>query len=560
MSTNLDVAVISTWKAELVKDIVPGFFDLSASNLLNFNNTLYFESDQTQSYDYAFYSAKEQLWKSDGTEPGTILIKDLGLFYNQAVSSEVNNNTLYFEVIVQDPNTNLSSIQLWKTDGTNTGIQLIKDLGSSLTINRFIPLDNTLYFTTGNYWNDSQLWKTDGTQTGTILVKDFGNTISNITEVNNSLYLDVSQYDSITATSTAQLWKTDSTGTGVELIKDFGNLTFGTTYEDKKISVNDSLYFEIGQSYNYYLSSPPLSQLWKSDGTNTGTAIVKDFGSSKDINDFWGNLNNSFYFSVFSPNTEDYYDTTYELWKSDGTDGGTTLVQDFGKSSLDYLTTINNTLYFTVDNVDSLTNITNHELWKVDSNGNISLVKDLGEFSIQGWETLDNTLYLQASKTDSDTYTQTAQLWKTDGTDMGTILVKEFPKSNWVWSYNSLGLEAINNSLYFPLTDPNYGTELWMSDGTETGTMMVADINPGQASSNPSLPVDVNGILYLTADNGIHGNELWKLTSTQNTLSRSELQNLAMNHLKSMSELISSAYPAPTFSNILETPSNFEFI
>lgn len=99
-----------------------------------------------------------------------------------------------------------------------------------------------------------------------------------------------------------------------------------------------------------------------------------------------------------------------------------------------------------------------------------------------------------------------------------------------------------------------------MSDGTETGTMMVADINPGKASSNPSIPVDVNGILYLTADDGIHGNELWKLTSTQNTLSRSELQNLAMNHLKSMSELISSAYPAPTFSNILETPSNFEFI
>jgi ELWxxDGT repeat protein len=562
MSTNLDVAVISPWKAELVKDIVPGFFDLSASNLINFNNTLYFESDQTQSYYSSYYAAKEQLWKTDGTEAGTTLIKDLGLFENQAFSSEVNNDILYFEVLVQDPNTNFSSLQLWKTDGTDTGTQLIKDWGSSLTINSFIPLDNSLYFTTGNYWNDTQLWKTDGTEAGTILVKDFGNDISDITEVNNSLYLDVSQYDSMTGTSTAQLWKTDSTGTEVELIKDFGNLTFGTAYEDSKISVNDSLYFEITQSYNYYSPTPPLSQLWKSDGTNTGTTIVKDFGSSKDINNFWDDLNNTFYFSVSIPNTEDYYNTTYELWKSDGTDGGTTLVQDFGKSSLDYLTTVNNTLYFTVNSIDSLTNINNRELWKVDSNGNISLVKNLGNFSIQDWEVIDNTLYFQALKTDSDTYTSTAQLWKTDGTDIGTILVKEFPNSNWVSSYNSAGLEVINNTLYFPLSDLNYGTELWMSNGTETGTMMVADINPGKASSNASIPVDVNGILYLTADDGIHGNELWKLTPTgSNPISqeglRSNAKALAMSHLNSMSELISTAYPAPTFSNLLETPSNF---
>ena len=562
MSTNLDVAVISPWKAELVKDIVPGFFDLSASNLINFNNTLYFESDQTQSYYSSYYAAKEQLWKTDGTEAGTTLIKDLGLFENQAFSSEVNNDILYFEVLVQDPNTNFSSLQLWKTDGTGTGTQLIKDWGSSLTINSFIPVDNSLYFTTGNYWNDTQLWKTDGTEAGTILVKDFGNDISDITEVNNSLYLDVSQYDSMTGTSTAQLWKTDSTGTEVELIKDFGNLTFGTAYEDSKISVNDSLYFEITQSYNYYSPTPPLSQLWKSDGTNTGTTIVKDFGSSKDINNFWDDLNNTFYFSVSIPNTENYSNTTYELWKSDGTDGGTTLVQDFGKSSLDYLTTVNNTLYFTVNSIDSLTNINNRELWKVDSNGNISLVKNLGNFSIQDWEVIDNTLYFQALKTDSDTYTSTAQLWKTDGTDIGTILVKEFPNSNWVSSYNSAGLEVINNTLYFPLSDLNYGTELWMSNGTETGTMMVADINPGKASSNASIPVDVNGILYLTADDGIHGNELWKLTPTgSNPISqeglRSNAKALAMSHLNSMSELISTAYPAPTFSNLLETPSNF---
>jgi ELWxxDGT repeat protein len=75
--------------------------------------------------------------------------------------------------------------------------------------------------------------------------------------------------------------------------------------------------------------------------------------------------------------------------------------------------------------------------------------------------------------------------------------------------------------------------------------MMVADINPGKGSSNPSIPVDVNGTLYLLADDGIHGNELWKLTSTQ---LGSDVRSLAMSNLKLMSEVISN-YQLPTFSN-----------
>ncbi|CAD5978142.1 hypothetical protein PCC9214_04352 [Planktothrix tepida] len=104
-----------------------------------------------------------------------------------------------------------------------------------------------------------------------------------------------------------------------------------------------------------------------------------------------------------------------------------------------------------------------------------------------------------------------------------------------------------------------------MSNGTETGTIMVADINPGKRSSNPSLPFDVNGTLYLAANDGIHGKELWKLTPTgSNSISQEGLRNnakaLAMSHLKSMSELISSAYPVTTFSNVFETPSNLGLI
>ena len=45
-------------------------------------------------------------------------------------------------------------------------------------------------------------------------------------------------------------------------------------------------------------------------------------------------------------------------------------------------------------------------------------------------------------------------------------------------------------------------------------TIMLKNINPLGASSNPENLVDVNGVLYFTATDGINGKELWKSDGT----------------------------------------------
>jgi len=50
---------------------------------------------------------------------------------------------------------------------------------------------------------------------------------------------------------------------------------------------------------------------------------------------------------------------------------------------------------------------------------------------------------------------------------------------------------------------------LWSSDGTPNGTVLVKDINPGSAASNPALLTLAAGHLFFTADDGVHGTELW---------------------------------------------------
>src|SRR5262249_13178805 len=62
-------------------------------------------------------------------------------------------------------------------------------------------------------------------------------------------------------------------------------------------------------------------------------------------------------------------------------------------------------------------------------------------------------------------------------------------------SSNPSGLVAIGSTAYFTADDGVHGLELWKSDGTAAGTMLVKDIYPGSSSSNAWLFTNVNGAL-----------------------------------------------------------------
>lgn len=97
------------------------------------------------------------------------------------------------------------------------------------------------------------------------------------------------------------------------------------------------------------------------------------------------------------------------------------------------------------------------------------------------------------------------ELWSTDGTNTA-IVADVIPGEA---SSNPGALRSGLGQLLFNARDVDHGTELWTTDGTAAGTKMLIDINPGPNSSEPATGVLHNNRWIFAADNGTNGRELW---------------------------------------------------
>jgi ELWxxDGT repeat protein len=83
-----------------------------------------------------------------------------------------------------------------------------------------------------------------------------------------------------------------------------------------------------------------------------------------------------------------------------------------------------------------------------------------------------------------------------------------------------LALTAVGGTLFFTADDGSHGRELWKSSGgplAPGGTEMVADVNSASGVggiSDPLLITNSNGTVFFSANDGVHGVELWKSNGT----------------------------------------------
>src|SRR5262249_45599516 len=185
----------------------------------------------------------------------------------------------------------------------------------------------TLFFAAFDSVNGTELWKSDGTAAGTVLVKDInpgrsGSSPGNLTAVGGTLF-----FSAVTPETGNELWKSDGTAAGTVLVKDINPGTGSGLDARANLTV-------VGETLFFAATEPATGrELWKSDGTAAGTVLVQDInpGSASSIGTVGGAnfaaVGGTLFFVAASP------DIGTELWKSDGTAAGTTLVKDINPGS-----------------------------------------------------------------------------------------------------------------------------------------------------------------------------------------------------------------------------------
>ncbi|MEJ7610133.1 MAG: hypothetical protein WKF88_03025 [Ferruginibacter sp.] len=328
-----------------------------------------------------------QLWRSDGTAAGTLLLKTFdasqaavstGVFPSNPQSNinySISGNTMFFNGFdVTNGN------ELWKSDGTAAGTQLVKDIRTGTATSNaraFCKVGNTVCFS-ANDGTGQHLWKTDGTSAGTSIVKII-NPAGGV-GFECGLYKGKMYFWGNDGTNGTELWSTDGTNTGTNMVKD---ITPGSGSSLGTAATRGDIMFLTDDNYFYF----PLNNngpVWRTDGTEAGTIQLHPDAAGGSMAGGAYAKGNSMYWMV----------NTTTLYKTNGTPSSTVKVRD-NLSNAVAMMVYKNAAWF-----NARFGITDVEPWKSDGlNANKALDIYSGSASSNpiGYFELNNYLYFFAN-------------------------------------------------------------------------------------------------------------------------------------------------------------------
>jgi ELWxxDGT repeat protein len=442
--------------------------------------------------------------------------------------------TLYFQA--SDPT---HGAELWRLNGSGIAelVEVEGVLGGisegsySSYPSELTDVGGTLYFAASNTVVGRELWRIggsgkaevveDGLPGGGIRPGVLGSQPGFLTEVSGQLFFRAND-----GTTGTELWRVGPGGNAA-LVEDSvagGGIASGTyeSYPAWLTNFGGTLYFSAFQ--------PEVGvELWRVSGSGDAVLVDDTTGGDDGIGlSFAGSYpegltasGGTLYFRAANALVG------YELWKINGA-GLAELVEDAlsggglnpgnFSSYPNRLTDHQGILYFNATTAND-----GAELWRVNSSGVAEIVSRAGSVGIHDGALGSNPEYLTSvggvlyfSANDGS---QGVELWRVAGSGLAELVEDNIPGDGLAplaaSSFPRL-LTRRGDSLFFSATNSASGTELWWIDGVGTARLvgdgvMDGGINPGAADADPANLSAVGGSLFFSADDGMHGVELWQV-------------------------------------------------
>lgn len=395
---------------------------------------------------------------------------------NDYYLDELNGKAYFFA----SPND--STLWLYSSDGTDAGTTPVtKARAYNYNEPRFRKWNNRLIWTgnDGNSWDNNHLMITDGTAAGTKSILQV-----NATDAVNSWIGDgfipmpngffMTLYDS----STTAVFYSDGTAAGTKKV--FSTTGFINYIYDLYCVVNSKLVFSVN------------NDIYVADGTPGGTQLL--YSPSVFTKPGKGMLMGNYV----------YFGYDDELWRTDGTVAGTTLVKGGYDSEIEVLAVAGNKVFFRTGENGSGT-----ELFVSDgTNAGTQLVKDI-EPSGSGLTATHALMGIIGNKIIfvGNTVAGGTEAWVSDGTSAGTFMLKDICTGSGSAYIDAPATDAVNSVVYFLAEQCGQAQQLYRTDGTTAGTYEVNNTNIGTTAFTPLEVID-GLVYYSTIASGI-GHEMF---------------------------------------------------